>query len=570
MTDQKNALRAGTVLDNRFRIEGLLGAGGFGMVYRAVHVHLEQVRAIKEYLPQELAVREGVTVHPLSTESGVDYEEGRQRFLQEARQLVRFSSHPNIVTCTDFFEANGTAYLVMEYEDGLPLSGLLAGREAQGRPLEESEILGLLRPIVAGLAEVHAQDVLHRDIKPGNIFIRRSDEQPVLLDFGAAKVEFSKHSKSRHALTPGYAAPEQITDIGKLGPWTDIYAIGAVMWRMVTGENPVKSEARGHTLFRGGEDPLALEGRADAGRFSQGFLQLVSDCLAYDETQRPQAAEQLLQRIESLCAPPKRTAASTRTEALQACKKGPPRSRKTSGGGTGANAAVRREPQAPGTQAPRFPSSREASLQNLADLLRLISEQKQANANSGSRAVRGKDTPPTTAVTDKEAIRSENFEVRGDRPLIIPPGTQTIREPHQSGEAHPGRAGPESGDLDSERKVKANPVLFLKRLVAGEYGLARTLWMGTVLPIIGLHLFSTWLHRLEISAYPVAAIVGGSIQLSFPLFWSLSALGVFRAARSFSGPWKWRFGARLIAFLAFCYALLLVVLFLILVFTDWI
>ncbi|WP_018137564.1 MULTISPECIES: serine/threonine-protein kinase, partial [unclassified Thioalkalivibrio] len=199
MNDHKNALPPGTLLGGRYRIEGLLGAGGFGMVYRVAHRYLDQVHAIKEYLPQELAMREGVTVHPLSTESGVDYEEGRQRFLQEARQLVRFSSHPNIVTCTDFFEANGTAYLVMEYEDGLPLSGLLAGREGQGRPLEESEILGLLRPIVAGLAEVHAQDVLHRDIKPGNIFIRRSDEQPVLLDFGAAKVEFSKHSKSRHA-----------------------------------------------------------------------------------------------------------------------------------------------------------------------------------------------------------------------------------------------------------------------------------------------------------------------------------------------------------------------------------
>ncbi|WP_026280202.1 DUF1566 domain-containing protein, partial [Thioalkalivibrio sp. ALJ8] len=127
-----------------------------------------------------------------------------------------------------------------------------------------------------------------------------SDEQPVLLDFGAAKVEFSKHSKSRHALTPGYAAPEQITDIGKLGPWTDIYAIGAVMWRMVTGENPVKSEARGHTLFRGGEDPVALEGRAGASRFSQGFLQLVSDCLNYDETQRPQSAEQLLTQLDAV------------------------------------------------------------------------------------------------------------------------------------------------------------------------------------------------------------------------------------------------------------------------------
>lgn len=332
MTDHKNALPLGTELDGKYRLDAVLGAGGFGIVYRAEHRHLGKTYAIKEYLPQAVAMREGATVHPLSSESRADYNEGLARFLREARQLVLFTGHSNIVTCGDYFEANGTAYLVMDFEEGMTLSELLVRREEQGRPLSQDEILRLLRPLLEGLAHVHGHDVLHRDIKPGNIFIRRSDEQPVLLDFGAAKGGFSRHPKSRNALTPGYAALEQIVDEGDLGPWTDIYAIGAVLWRIITGDNPPKAENRQYALVRGWMDPLALSADAGEGRFSESFLKMVKACLEMDEAQRFQSVEILLQQLNALdalnatAAAPQEVAGQGTSEQVDSAARLPPES----------------------------------------------------------------------------------------------------------------------------------------------------------------------------------------------------------------------------------------------------
>ena len=211
-------------------------------------------------------MREGETVYARSGAHQNDYRDGLDRFLKEARQLVRFDGHPNIIRCRDYFEANGTAYLVMDFEDGLSLDTFLARREAQGQPSEESELRHLLGPLLEGLATVHAEDVLHRDIEPGNVFVRRRDGQPVLLDFGAAKEDFSKHSRSRAPHTPGYAAPEQGEDEGHLGPWTDVYAVGALIWRVVTGSAPPKVESRLSALRPGRPD-----GGAADGEFQDGF-----------------------------------------------------------------------------------------------------------------------------------------------------------------------------------------------------------------------------------------------------------------------------------------------------------
>ena len=131
---------------------------------------------------------------------------------------------------------------------------------------KEKELRHLLRPLLEGLATVHAEDVLHRDIKPGNVFVRRRDEQPVLLDFGAAKEDFSKHSKSQAPHTPGYAAPEQVEDEGHLGPWTDVYAVGALMWRVATGTVPPSAESRSFALVRGPADPLVIDEGTGGGR----------------------------------------------------------------------------------------------------------------------------------------------------------------------------------------------------------------------------------------------------------------------------------------------------------------
>ena len=298
----RNALPFGTVLNGVYTVEAELGHGGVGIVYRAKHRELGPV-AIKEYLPTELVVREGQSVHPVNTDSRGLFEEGLVRFLDEAKQLIRFRTHPSIVSCRDFFRANGTAYLVMDLEEGMSLSELLQAREAEGRPFDETDLLTVMVPLLEGLDLVHAAGVLHRDIKPANILIRREDDRPVLIDFGAAKQEFAQHSKSLAPFSPGYAAIEQVAE-GRLGTWTDMYGIGAVMWRMVAGGNrpyeplhPVRVERRAHAKFRGDLDPMPSAQTLGKGRFSQHILAAIDQCLELRETDRVQGCKELLQRV---------------------------------------------------------------------------------------------------------------------------------------------------------------------------------------------------------------------------------------------------------------------------------
>ena len=297
-----HGLAPGTVLNGVYTVEAELGQGGFGIVYRALHCDLGLV-AIKEYLPVELAVREGRSVQPRSTDSRGLFEEGLGRFQKEAKQLIRFRTHQSIVSCRDFFRANGTAYLVMDFEEGLSLSKLLEVREAQGKPFEEADLLAVIVPLLEGLAQVHKAGVLHRDIKPSNILIRREDERPVLIDFGAAKQEFAKYSKSLAPYSPGYAAIEQMSE-GRLGTWTDLYGVGAVMWRMAAGGNrpynppqPVKAERRLHAKFRGEPDPMPSARKLGRGRFSERVLRAIDRCLKLGEQDRVQDCGELLRLI---------------------------------------------------------------------------------------------------------------------------------------------------------------------------------------------------------------------------------------------------------------------------------
>ena len=184
--------------------------------------------AIKEYLPADLSFRDRGTVLPRSTDWLEVYEDGKRRFLEEAKRIVQFTAEPGVVTCLDFFRANGTAYLVMEHVDGPPLADLLQGREGSGRPLDEEELLSLVMPLLKTLSRLHEAGVLHRDVKPSNILVRRADGQPILIDFGAAKEGVALHSKSVAPYTEGYAALEPVAE-GELGPWTDIYGVGAVL-----------------------------------------------------------------------------------------------------------------------------------------------------------------------------------------------------------------------------------------------------------------------------------------------------------------------------------------------------
>jgi serine/threonine protein kinase len=195
-----NALPAGHVLQE-YRVEKLLGVGGFGLTYLATDQNLSLKVALKEYLPGDIAVRGvGHSILPKSEAEAETFGWGKQRFLDESRTLASFR-HPNIVRVMRFFEANGTAYMVMEFVEGSALSDWLAPR----RPLAEAQIAALVGPLLDGLEVVHKAGFMHRDIKPANIYVRE-DGSPVLLDFGSAR---QKSAELTAVVSPGYAPFEQ-------------------------------------------------------------------------------------------------------------------------------------------------------------------------------------------------------------------------------------------------------------------------------------------------------------------------------------------------------------------------
>lgn len=280
-----NALPSACMLDE-YRIDSILGAGGFGVTYKALDTHLENWVAIKEYFPVEWSFRDadGVTVRPntqgeISGPDGQlsDYLWGLERFLDEARVLARVQ-HPHVVRVKRYFRAHGTAYIVMEYEEGEPLSVILR----DGETLSEDEVRGLLEDVLPALQAVHEQGYLHRDIKPSNLYVRSSDHRVILIDFGAAREAVGRHSKSVTSLvTPGYSPPEQYTTrTDRYGTWTDIYALGAVLYRSITGHTPIEAAER---LLDDHLEPAIKEG---AGRYSTNLLEAIDRALAVRPEQR--------------------------------------------------------------------------------------------------------------------------------------------------------------------------------------------------------------------------------------------------------------------------------------------
>ena len=315
-SDHKQALPPGHQL-GRYRLLGVLGVGGFGVTYLGEHISLGHRVAVKEYLPNEFAVREGATVHPKSSADREDFEWGLTRFVDEARTLTRFR-HPNLVRVSDYFEANNTAYIVMDYEDGEPLDVLL---ERHGT-LTEAQLKRVLLPVVDGLRQVHAAGFLHRDIKPSNLFVRRSDETPVLLDFGTARQALGRKSKSMTAIaSAGYSPPEQYESQGAQGAWTDIYALSALCYRAITGKAPMEALRRQSQLLRSQVDPLPKLAETAVPAYSQAFLEAVDGGLRVIETERPQSLDEWLVRMELVEAPdppkvPKTSARSKREKTV--------------------------------------------------------------------------------------------------------------------------------------------------------------------------------------------------------------------------------------------------------------
>ena len=233
-----NALPSGYVL-NEYRIESVLGAGNFGLTYLATDGNLNLKVALKEYLPGDYAFRnEDSTVQPKAGEATETFQWGLQRFMDEAKTLASFR-HPNIVRVMRFFEANKTGYMVMEFVEGKPLSGWITTR----RPLSKQALLETVMPLLDGLEVIHKAGYLHRDVKPANVFMRE-DGGPVLLDFGSARQLAGGSQELTALVSPGYAPFEQYHTQGKQGPWSDLYALGGVMYWMATGNKPLESAAR--------------------------------------------------------------------------------------------------------------------------------------------------------------------------------------------------------------------------------------------------------------------------------------------------------------------------------------
>jgi serine/threonine protein kinase len=285
MEKHRNSLQPGYKL-HWYHIIKILGQGGFGITYLAHDTNLDQHVAIKEYLPTDLAVRDAdVSVHPVSEGHRESYQWGLDRFISEARTLAKFKHH-NIVRVLSVFTENNTAYMVMEYEHGEPMDALLKNRKT----IEEEKLKSILLPILDGLGEVHKTGFIHRDIKPPNIYIR-TDGSPVLLDFGSARQSLGIQTKTLTTMvSPGYAPFEQYTSKSdKQGPWTDIYGLGATLYRAVTGIGPTDAMDRSEALLHTGKDVYVPASKIAQDNYSTAFLAAIDHAMLFKTDERPQS-----------------------------------------------------------------------------------------------------------------------------------------------------------------------------------------------------------------------------------------------------------------------------------------
>lgn len=259
-----------------YRIIDVLGVGGFGVTYVAEDESLQERVAIKEFLPAGVAHHVENTVRPITARHSDDYQRLLESFLSESRNLARIRHH-HVVRVRRCFKRNGTAYMVMDYEDGEDLQVYI---KRLGRALSEVELVAITGRLLDGLQAVHGVGLVHRDLKPSNIFIRRADGSPVLLDFGAARQTDASHFTA--ILTTGYAPIEQYEEeAAAQGPWTDIYSTAAVLYWVITGAKPLAA------LNRMALDRLVPAVEAGRGRWSEGFLAGVDRGLALLPEDRP-------------------------------------------------------------------------------------------------------------------------------------------------------------------------------------------------------------------------------------------------------------------------------------------
>ena len=262
-----------------YRILRVLASGGFSFVYLA-HDENETPVAIKEYLPASLALRTNGEAIPAVPEENLPiFRYGMKCFFEEGRALATLS-HPNVVRVMNFFRANETVYMVMRYERGRTLQEHIHARRG---PLGESWIRRTFSQLLHGLREVHSHKLLHLDIKPGNIYVR-NDGSPLLIDFGAARQTLTAEGTQLPPMyTPGFASPEHYANRQNLGPWSDMYSVGAAMYACLSAEAPQPADKR---LTNDNVEPAR---KAWSGKYTSKLLDTIDWCMRLDHMERPQS-----------------------------------------------------------------------------------------------------------------------------------------------------------------------------------------------------------------------------------------------------------------------------------------
>lgn len=294
MVQQANhALPAGYQLD-AYRIGRQLSLGGFSIVYLATDV-AGQLVAIKEYLPNSLALRGEGEIRPVITEEHLPaFRYGMKCFFEEGRALAKLS-HPNVIRVLNFFRANDTVYMVMEYEQGRTLQEFI---QRNRTVITENFVRNVFTKLLNGLREVHSHKLLHLDLKPSNIYMR-NDYTPVLIDFGAARQTLASDTPMLKPMyTPGFASPEHYANRELLGPWSDIYSVGASMYACIAGSAPQAADSR---LERDRLIPAMVRWE---GQYSDHLLETIDWCLSLNHLYRPQSVFALQKALtESVRAP---------------------------------------------------------------------------------------------------------------------------------------------------------------------------------------------------------------------------------------------------------------------------
>ncbi len=279
-------LTPGTTLENKYLIGRVLGHGGFGITYLGLDLNLQMRVAIKEYMPRDFATRNpgDSTIIPYSGQATENFIYGMNKFIEEGRILARFADHPNIVSVMNFFEANDTAYLVMPYLEG---SNLLDFIKSKGGRLPEAEAVQIITMVLDGLRAVHDAKLLHRDVKPTNIFLTR-DGKIQLVDFGSARRALGEHSATLSKIvSDGYSPFEQYTQNAKEGSWTDIYAVSATLFHLLSGKKPPPAGERiGGKKF----EPSKI-------LFDNGISESISDAVEKGISLRPPDRFQTVQEM---------------------------------------------------------------------------------------------------------------------------------------------------------------------------------------------------------------------------------------------------------------------------------